>query len=482
MFNYKLIIRILGLLLTLEGLAMASLIPFSCMNGENCWDTFAISGGITLFVGGVMALLFRRASKDVGKREACLIAVLSLIFLSLFGALPFLFSGHFFSATDAIFETVSGFTTTGVSIITDLDSLPRSLILWRSLIQWLGGIGFAVFPMLVIIVFSVSSNQLLSFDSSGAAPSKTSPKLKETAQNLLMFYILVTMLLAGLLYFAGMRSFDAVNHAFTTISSGGFSTHLQGISVYNSPIIEYITILFMFAGGMNLLLAYYLFSFRWTKVWRSQEFRTYLFLILIISAVIAVHLVLRWGYGVETAVRGALFQIVSIVSTTGFASTHYSESIPLFGAVSFILMFFGACIGSVGGGIKIGRIIILFRNVMAELRNALHPNAIIPVRIDDRTVSTEFISGIILFAVMYIFTFIIGTVVISFIGLDFSTALCSVASALGNIGPGYGAIGNAESFSHFPDAAKWLLGWLMICGRLEIIGVFVIFSARFWRP
>ncbi len=481
MLNFKLIIRMLGLLLILEGVAMAALIPLSCMSGENCSYTFPMSAAISIVTGTIMALLFRNASKDVGKREACLIALLAWIFISAFGALPFLLSGYFASPTDAFFETISGFTTTGASVINDLDSLPRSLLLWRSLTQWLGGIGFVVFPMAVILILGVSSNQLLTFDSSGVAPSKTSPKLRETAKNLFIFYVSVTIVLSGILYLAGMRSFDAVNHALTTISTGGFSTHQQGLAIYDSALIEYIVILFMFIGGMNFLLAYYFFSFRWKRVWRSEEFRVYLLSVLFISIGTAAYLIIQGHYGVENAIRGSLFQVVSIVSTTGFASAQYSDSIPVFGTICFMLMFIGASIGSSGGGIKIGRIILLFRNMIAELRNSLHPNAIVPVRIDNRAVSTDFLSGVVVFVIMYVFTFIFGTVFMAFLGLDFSTALRSVASALGNIGPGYGMIGSAENYSDFPSAAKWLLGWLMICGRLEIMTVVVIFSPAFWR-
>jgi len=479
--NYKIVIHILGLLLVIEAIAMAVSIPVAMYYSESDMIPFIKSVSISLGIGALMSLFTSRASKDIGKREGYVVVSLVWIVFSAFGCLPFILSGHISSIPNAFFETMSGFTTTGASVLNDIESLPHGLLLWRSMTQWLGGMGIIVLSLAILPVLGIGGNQLFSAEVPGPTPDKISPKVKETAQKLWGIYILFTILETVLLMFGGMDFFDAVNHSFTTMATGGYSTKQASVAYYNSPYIEYIITLFMFLAGTNFTLSYFGLHLKVSKIWKNEEFRNYVFIVLSFSLLIATVIYFTEDVSLERAFRDSIFQVVSLLTTTGFATADYLSWVPILGVICFMLMFFGGSAGSTGGGMKIVRIVLLIKNAYVELRKLIHPNAIIPVRLDHRAVSPEIISNVLAFIVFYIMIFVSSTIVMSSLGLDLETSMGAVAATLGNIGPGIGGVGPMDNFSHIPDLGKWFLSFLMLCGRLELFTVIILFTPAFWK-
>jgi trk system potassium uptake protein TrkH len=441
-----------------------------------------ISAAISAVLGGTIAYLTKGVDKHIGKREGYIVVSFVWVVFSMFGLMPFWLSGAIPSFTDAFFETMSGFTTTGSSILTDIESLPHGLLFWRSIIQWLGGMGIIVLSLAILPILGVGGMQLFVAEVPGPTPDKLHPRITETAKRLWVIYLGFTVAEVILLLFGGMNLFDAVCHSFTTMATGGYSTKQASIAFYDSAYIQYVMILFMFIAGANFTLSYHAFHGRFKKVIQNEEFRYYLGFVLGISVIIGTVLYFtEANLGIERSFRDALFQVVSIITTTGYATADYLLWVPFLSLLVFVLMFFGGSAGSTGGGIKIVRVVLLLKNSYYELKRLIHPNAVIPVRFNNRAVAPAIITNVLAFVVFYIFIFGAGTIVMSIMGFDMVTSLGAVATSLGNIGPGLGEVGPSESFAAIPDFGKWFLSFLMLLGRLELFTVLLLFAPAFWK-
>ena len=481
MINRRIIILILGVLLLIEAFFLfVSGIVALIYHGTDVYSFF-ISGGITLIFGSAAYFFNRNAIKSIGKREGFLIVSLVWVVFSLFGSLPFVISGEISSYTDAFFETISGFTTTGASILNDIESMSKGLLFWRSLTQWLGGMGIIVLSLSILPFLGIGGMQLFSAEVPGLTPDKLHPSVKETAKRLWAIYTFFTFAEVILLVIGGMGWFDAINHSFTTMATGGYSTKQASIAYFDSPFIHYVIILFMFIAGMNFSLSYFALHGKVNKIMKNEEFRYYLFFVLIFSFVIGIGLWITENYGIEKSFRDAMFQVVSIITTTGFATSDYMlwPQILVFGI--FLLMFFGGSSGSTGGGIKIVRIVIVIKNSYYEVKRLMHPKAVIPVRLNGKVMTDKLVMNVLAFIVFYFMVFVLGVAVMSFLGLDIETAMGAVAATLGNIGPGIGDVGPSENFAFIHDSGKWVLSFLMLLGRLELFTVLAILTPVFWR-
>ncbi len=482
MLNYRFILYVLGLLLIIEGFFMLVSGGVALIYGEYDLMYHLISSAVCIVLGGGVAFSTYGVEKHIGKREGYIIVSMVWVVFSIFGLLPFWLSGAIPSFTDAFFETMSGFTTTGSSILTDIESLPHGLLFWRSLIQWLGGMGIIVLSLAILPILGVGGMQLFVAEVPGPIPDKLHPRIAETAKRLWVIYLLFTFSEAVLLMFGGMTLFDAVCHSFTTMATGGYSTKQASIAFYDSAYIQYVIILFMFIAGANFTLSYHAFHGRFKKVFHNEELRYYLGFVLGISAIIAgVLFFTEDNLGLEKTIRDALFQVVSIITTTGYATVDYLLWVPFLSLMIFTLMFFGGSAGSTGGGIKIVRVVLLFKNSYYELKRLIHPNALIPVRLNNRAVSQTIVTNVLAFVVFYIIIFSIGTIVMSIMGFDMETSLGAVATSLGNIGPGLGEVGPSENFANIPAFGKWFLSFLMLLGRLELFTVLLLFTHAFWK-
>ena len=480
-FNYKIIINILGLLVLLNGAFMFLCLPFSLYFDESSWKAILLSGGITVASGFTLWFSTKNISdKELNKKDGYLIVTLGWLFMSLFGTLPFLLSGSIPSFTDAFFETISGFTTTGASILEDIESLPKGVLFWRSLTQWIGGMGIIVLAVAILPLLGIGGMQLFVAEAPGISPDKLKPRIKETAKRLWLIYIGLTFAETILLKLSGMTFFDAINHSLTTMATGGFSTHQSSVAEFN-PLIQYIIIIFMFLAGTNFTLTYFGLKGKFEKMWSSEEFRAYVAVLGGFTVIVAATLFFDNIYSVEGAFRNALFQVVSIITTTGYVSADYTAWTPFLTILIFMLMFIGGSSGSTAGGVKVVRLLILMKNTILDLNRQLHPSAIVPVRYNKKAVNMEITFNIVAFIMLYITVFVTGTIIMSTLGIDFMTALGSVATALGNIGPGIGSVGPADTFAHLPSFGKWFLAFLMLLGRLELFTVLILFTRYFWR-
>ncbi len=481
MFNFKLIFRLLGMLLLIEGFFILSCIIVSLIYRENEIGSLLISGLISIGAGGIMWVITTKATKNLNARDGFLIVSIGWIFFSFFGSLPFYISGQIPNFTDAIFETVSGFTTTGASILNDIEALPHALLFWRSMTQWLGGMGIIVMSLAILPLLGIGGMQLFIAEVPGPTPDKFHPRIKETAKRLWAIYIIFTFSETILLLFGGMSLFDAINHSFTTMATGGYSTKQASIAYWDSPYIHYVITLFMFLAGTNFTLSYFAMHLKFGKVFRNEEFRYYLGIIFFFILVVTGLLFFSQHYPLERSFREASFQVLSIITTTGFVTADYLTWIPVLIVIIFMIMFFGGSAGSTGGGIKIMRVMLFMKNSVAELKRLIHPNAVIPVRFNGMAVPPEIINNVFAFISFYIITLIISVIIMSGLGFDLDTSLGAVAATLGNIGPGIGEVGPVFNYAHIPAFGKWFLSFLMLIGRLELFTVLIVFSPGFWR-
>jgi len=480
MINYRVIFYLLGFLVLVEGVFMLICAPISAYYGDSDYGSIIISGLITIAVGLTAYLTTRNTEKNVGKRDGYIIVSLAWLVFSLFGSLPFVISGHIPSYTDAFFETMSGFTTTGASILNDIESVSHGILFWRSLTQWLGGMGIIVMSIAILPLLGIGGMQLFIAEVPGPTPDKLHPRIKETAQKLWGIYIIYTLAETILLILGGMSLFDAICHAFTTMATGGYSTKQASI-IDQSPYIQYVITVFMFLAGTNFTLSYFALHLDFKKVWQNEEFRSYLFFVLGFTLLMSAGLFYSRQREFEGCFRDSVFQVVSIITTTGFVSADYEVWPHLMLILIFILMFFGGSAGSTGGGIKIMRIVLLIKNGFFELKRLVHPNAVIPVRFNNQGVSSQILSNVLAFVMFYIFIIVIGVVVMSAMDYDMESSFGAVAATLGNIGPGIGDVGPIDNYAHVPVFGKWFLSFLMMIGRLEIFSVFIIFSPNFWK-
>jgi trk system potassium uptake protein len=479
--NPKTTLRILGILLMVEGFFMWLSVLVALLYGEDDAVHFLISGAITASVGFAGFFLTRKAKLEVTKRDGYVIVTSGWLFFSFFGTLPFILTGAIPNFTNAFFETISGFTTTGASILNNIEELSHGILFWRSLTQWLGGMGIIVLTLVILPVLGIGGMQLFAAEVPGPVPDKLHPRIKETAKRLWGIYVIFTVAEILLLWAGPMNLFDSICHSLTTMATGGYSTKQASVAYWDSAYVHYIITLFMFLAGVNFTLSYFAFHLRFKKIWKNEEFRYYLGFIVAFTLIIAAGLLLSSERGVEESFRTSLFQVVSILTTTGYATDDYLLWMPALTMLIFILMFFGGSAGSTGGGPKIMRIVILIKNSTQELKRLIHPNAMIPVRLNKVAVDNVVVTNVLAFLAFYAVIAITSIIVMSFLGNDFETSIGAVAATLGNIGPGIGGVGPAFSYSEIAPAGKWFLSFLMLVGRLELFTVIVLFSPVFWK-
>jgi len=409
------------------------------------------------------------------------IVAVGWLFLGLFGALPFYISGVTPLFTDAFFESVSGFTTTGASIFNDIESLPQGILFWRSLTHWIGGMGIIVLTVALFPLLGIAGIELFVAESPGPTADKVHPRIKETAKRLWFIYFGLTVCLFFLLWYEGMTPFDAINHALATMATGGFSTKNASIAHYTSPLIQYTIIIFMTIAGCNYAVLYYLFKGRLQKVWINEEFRYYILFILIASLILGLWINFMIGGDYEQNFRHGLFSLVSLITTTGFVAADFTQWSPGLTMFFFITLFLGACAGSTAGGIKFIRHMVFVKNMYLEFKRILHPRAMIRIKINKEIVAPRILTHIMVFLLVYMMLFIIGSLLITLTGIDFITAVGGVATTLGNVGPSIGGFSPVDNFSWTPTSAKWIFTVLMLLGRLELFTILIIFTPFFWR-
>jgi trk system potassium uptake protein TrkH len=495
--NFKAVAGTLGVLLFFLGVSLA--IPTAVALGyrEASWVSFAGTAFFSLVVGGLAWQSWGRDLDQLRIREGFAIVATAWLVLSLIGAFPYVLSGEIPSYTDAFFETMSGFTTTGASILggpgaPQIEEISHGLLFWRSLTQWLGGMGIIVLALAVLPILGVGGMQLFKAEVPGPSADKLTPRVRETAKRLWMIYVGLTVLQAMLLMRA-MSPFDAITHALSTMATGGFSTRNTSVGYFESAYVEWITTLFMYLAGVSFVLHYRLLKREARGVFRNTELRIYTLVIVLSTLLVSLS---TWspvmnlmntaggysGYAsFGEALRAGAFQVTTIATTTGFVTADYVVWPPLAVAVIFLLFFLGGMAGSTSGGIKVVRQVVLFENSFREIRRLLHPNAVIPLRLNGRVVPSEVIREVLSFVILYLALVILGTIVLAFFGLDLLSALGAAASCLGNIGPAFGTLGPTASYAAIPDVAKWFLAILMMAGRLEIFTVLILFVPGFWR-
>lgn len=492
--NYQIIFHIMGLLLLCNGGFMLLVALVSWFYNDGTIVAVSSASLITLLVGIFLMFFTRDHSKDLKKREGYIVVSCGWVFMALSGTLPYILSDSIPSLNDAFFEAMSGYTTTGSSILSDVESIPKSLLFWRSLTNWIGGMGMIVLAIAILPLLGVGGMQLFSAEAPGPTGEKMKPRITDIAKRLWLIYVGFTLCQTILLKFSGMGWFDAVCTSFSTLSTGGFSTKNASIAYWNdNPWIQYIIVFFMFMGGVNFVLSYYGFKGRFKKIFSDEEFKFYALIILVLTTITATVIYLQADFGLssinhpmvlgraESSFRHAIFQVVSVVTTTGFITADFSLWTPFLTVLFFGMFFLGGSAGSTAGGIKVMRHIIMIKNGMIEFKRALHPNAVLPVRFNKRAISKEIVFNILGFFILYMLSFIVGTLVLAFMGIDFVTSLGAAASSLGNVGPALGELGPVNNYGILPAAAKWWCAFLMLIGRLELFTVLILFTPYFWR-
>ena len=436
----------------------------------------------------------RKHSKEMNKREGYIVVTFGWIVMALSGTLPYIFTESIPQFTDAFFETMSGYTTTGSTVINDIDALPKSIIFWRSMTHWLGGMGIIVLAIAILPLLGIGGMQLFSAEAPGLTGDKIHPRISDTAKRLWLIYVGLTLLETILLKFAGMSLFDALNNSMSNIASGGFSTKNESIGFWNdSPLIQYIIIFFMFLAGTNFVLIYFGLTGKFKKIFQDTEFKWYVSFIsvfVIISTIILFFNVNLSSTEVyhpevlgkfESSFRHSLFQVVALVTTTGFVTGDFVSWTPFLTMLFFGIMFMGGSSGSTSGGVKVLRHLILIKNGFLEFKRSLHPNAIFPLRHNNHVVEKPIIIHVLAFFILYLILFIIGAGVLSALGLDFASAIGGAASSLGNVGPALGSLGPTTNFDSLPEIGKYWCSFLMLVGRLELFTVLIFFTPYFWK-
>ena len=484
-FNTRMVFRTMGALLLLEAVFMTLALGVSLWYGEADSDVFLFSTIVTLLAGMIGLLIGRRAESRMGEREGYLIVAMVWVVFSTFGLLPYYLSGQVPSFTDAWFESMSGFTTTGATIIPDLEVITHGLLFWRSLTQWIGGMGIIVLSIAILPIFGLNGMQLYAAEVSGLTYEKVSPRIADTAKMMWSIYVLLTITEVAALWLCGMDVFDAVCHSFSTIATGGFSTHNNSLEYYDSAAIHYTVTFFMFISGINFVLLIYLLRGKARNFFQDEELRWYSVAVLMFTVMLTVGLYIArpgWtGLHMERAFRDSIFTVISSMTSTGYTISDYMYWPVVAWVVIFFLMLTGACAGSTAGGIKWVRLAIILKNGVAEFQRRIHPNAIIPVKLNEKNVPQQTINNIMAFLIFYIFIIVITVVIFSATGVNFDESIGAAVSAIGNVGISIGQFGPAGTYAEFPVVAKWVMSFVMLIGRLEIFTVLLLFTRALWR-
>lgn len=478
LFNWKLIINVTGRVSFIVTAALIISAGVAVIYSEST-AAFLIPSMIT-GATGIISYYATRKNKDdtMHRKEAFFLVTLSWFFTSLIGSLPFLISGAIPSFTDAFFESVSGFTTTGASILTDIEALPMSVLFWRSLTHWIGGIGIIVLFIIIMPSLHEGGYQLFTLESS--FQDKIQPKIKSVGRRLAYIYITLTVLVIVLLLAGGMNLYESTCHAFGTVATGGFSPKNSSIGGY-SPYIQYVIMVFMLLSGTNFIIHYYLVKFMFTKIRQNEEVRFYYSVVFVVGVIITAALYLNGEKTVEEAFRESFFQVISIITCTGYATADYLLWPTFAWILIFFIMFFGGSTGSTAGGIKMARHLLVYKNLKRLFGEAFHPKAVLPLKLNGNLINDSANLSILSFISAYLLIFGIGSLLLLVTGLDWKSSASAVATAMAGIGPGIGTVGPAANFAHLTEFAKITLSLLMFLGRLEIFPVTALFTSYFWR-
>lgn len=480
--RWKYIFYIIGILSLFLGMAMIFPMLWGLYEKEQSFIPIAEAMGITLCAGLLLCWFCKSPKTEyITQREGMAIVALSWTAIGLLGALPFYLDDSFINFTDAFFESVSGFTTTGASILTGIETLPKGLLLWRSFIQWLGGMGIIVLSVAILPFLGVGGMQLYKAEVPTPVPDKLKPRIRETSVILWKVYALITLAEVLLLQLGGMNLFDALNHAFTTMPTGGFSTKNASMAHFNSSYFDWVILVFMVLAGINFSLHYQMLRGKPLAFWRDSECRFFLATLLCLCLIVSFNIYGSVYHSIVQAIRYGSFQVVSIVTTTGFATADYEKWPAMSQIILLLCMFLGASAGSTGGGMKCLRIMLCFKYCSRELFSMIHPRAVSHVKINGKTVPDDVMRSVLVFLALYMGLFALCSVLLAGTGVDFVTAFGAVAATIGNIGPGFGMVGPVENYAQIPVMGKWLLIWCMLLGRLEIYTVIILVVPEFWK-
>ena len=492
--NYKIIFHFLGLLLLFNGGFMLLATLVSLIYKDEVTFNLFISAGVTILFGLLLMVFTKDHTKEMNKREGYIVVTFGWIVMTLSGTLPYILTESITSFTSAFFETMSGYTTTGSTILEDIEAMPKGVLFWRSLTHWIGGMGIIVLAVAILPLLGIGGMQMFAAEAPGPSGDKLHPRITDTAKRLWLIYFSYTVAETILLKVAGMSFFDAINHSLCTLSTGGFSTKNTSVAFWNGqPIIQYIIIAFMFLAGTNFVLSYFAFKGKVQKVIRDEELRLYIKFIIVFTIIAALIIYFKvdnsvssiehpmvWGKA-ESSFRHALFQVVSVMTTTGFITADYTLWTPFLMLFFFGLLFMGGSAGSTSGSVKVVRHLLLIKNGFLEFKRALHPNAVLPVRYNGKAVTGDIVFNILAFFTLYMLSFIVGALVFSMMDLDFMSSIGLSASSLGNVGPALGNFSPVDNYSALPAVGKWWASFLMLIGRLELFTVLILLTPFFWR-
>ena len=481
MRDFRSIFYIIGVLLCIEAIAMLIPMTVDILNKNSDWQIFFFSSFITFFIGLVLYFSFRQQKNKIKVREAFFLTLISWIIIAVFASLPFIYSSSYLSYSDAFFESISGITTTGATVISNLDELPEGILIWRSLLQWFGGIGIILLALAILPTLQIGGMQLLHMEHDDPY-EKTLPKINQIVFEILIIYIVLTFVCAILYFTAGMSSFDAFAHAMTTISTGGFSTHDNSFANFDSINIELISFLFMIIGSLPFVVYLKMTHGDLKSIFKDEQIKLFILILLLLIIVTTFWLKLKFNENTFYSFRVVIFNITSILTGTGYTSANYNIWGGFGLVIMFIIMFIGGCAGSTTGGIKIFRLQLLFRGAKTQIKKLTHPHGVFITSFNGKTVGEDTYNSIMGFFFMYILIFISAAILLSFFNLDFITALSAAASAISNVGPGLGAIiGPTGNYLSLPTEAKWILSITMLIGRLELLTFLVLLSGSFWK-
>lgn len=484
-FNFKQVARIFGSLLLVESAAMLAVTLIALIYRETEGYYFLLSSVICLVTGLAGMQFGRNAQPRIGKREGSFVVTFTWIIFSLFGMMPFWLSGSIPAFTDAFFETISGFTTTGASILNNIEELPYCMLFWRSLTHWLGGLGIIVMALALLPMFGYSGVQLFAAEASGPSTEKIHPKINETAKRLFLVYVTLTATETLLLLFGGMTLFDAVCQSFGTIATGGFSTKQASIAYWNSPYIEYVITTFMILSGVNFVMYYYAIKNKFEKIRQNEELRYFLIVLFSFAIIVCISLIdfskVQTFETLETAWRNSLFTVASLMTTTGFGTVDYMLWKPFTWIILLIVMLTGASAGSTSGAMKMVRVVIVFKYCYYEFKRIIHPNAVIPVRYSGNLVKEDVITRVLAFVLLYLIVVMFGILILSLSGMGFIESVGGLITCLGGVGPGLGLVGPMGNYAYISDISKWFLTFIMLLGRLELFTVLLLFTPAYWK-
>ena len=480
--NFLKIFHLIGILNLFLGLSMLAPLGISLIYHDGSTIPILNSFIITCAIGTIMYFISKtKNSVSLSQREGMAIVTFGWISAALFGSLPFLLSGSIDNMTDAYFESISGFTTTGASILPNIESLPEGILFWRSMIQWFGGMGIIVLSIAILPFFGIGGMQLYRAEIPSPVVDKLQPRISETAKSLWKIYFSITLLEVSLLWVGGMSLFDSINHAFCTMPTGGFSTQNASIAQYNSTYFDSIVIIFMILAGINFSLHFRFLKGELKVFGDDPECRVFLLTLVILISIVAFNIYQTVYNTIGQAIRYASFQVVSIITTTGFVTADYTKWPPLSQIIILLCMFVGAMAGSTGGAIKVMRIILIIKHGYQEIFRLVHPHAVRSIKLGGKPIPLDILNSVRGFFILYLSVFIVAVMIMSSLGLDIFSSFASVAATLGNVGPGFGLVGPVQNYLPIADLGKWVLSFCMLTGRLEIYTVIILLAPAYWR-